>query len=106
MIVGSEVFVSVFATHEVANFLREMFAETFEEFLEVYVIERVVGWDIMSRLQLLCVALRSIPICESDEAIAEVIDMQTAFVDDAHSPHESAIKTATETLATGHFHLS
>ncbi len=60
----------------------------------------------MSILKLLSGAFVSTAVGESNEAIAELIDMQTRLVDDTHSPHESPIKTATETLATGHFHLS
>ncbi len=106
MVVGSEIFVAVFATMKVSYFVGEMFSKATDEESEVFFVERVIVRDIMSLCELLERALGFVAICESDEAVSLFVDMQTCFVDDSNCPHKSAVKPAAKALATGNFHFS
>ena len=52
MIVGSEIFIPVFATVKVANFLGEVLPQSFDEISKVVIIERVVIGHVVPFIEL------------------------------------------------------
>ncbi len=60
----------------------------------------------MSVSELFCGAVGFVSISKGDETIAVAILMHCRLVNDPHRPHKTMVATATEALATSHFHLA
>ncbi len=94
---------SVFSTMKVSDSLWYLTAKPFDKVPEMVRVEGIIVGDVMAFFELFFRTFFFWAIGKCDKAI---VFMQTAFMNDSHCPHKSAITPAAKTLAASHFHFT